>query len=239
MKKAVLIIHGFVGSLYDNEYLMNYLNLDGKFSVFARTLPGHQHGDNYQKVEYEEWIKFIDYWIEEIKSYGYKDIYLIGHSMGGVLAGYAASKHKEVKKVVFINAAYYYLNLKQNKIDILNNKDYKDYIEVFDRVIHTSIPFFLEFTKLVKNYHNCLENVLADCLILQSKDDQVVPIENGENIYKAIKSNKKYLTYLEGDRHGIFFGDMNNNERKKEIAEYIRLFLRGGYKWKRIWKEKI
>ena len=37
MKKAVLLIHGFVGSLYDNEYLMNYLELDKKFDVFAYT----------------------------------------------------------------------------------------------------------------------------------------------------------------------------------------------------------
>ena len=41
MRKAVLIIHGFVGCLGDNEYLMNYLTFDRKFDVFSRTLPGH------------------------------------------------------------------------------------------------------------------------------------------------------------------------------------------------------
>ena len=50
MKKAILIVHGFVGTLYDNEYLMNYLELDKEFNVFARTLPGHHTNDNYQKV---------------------------------------------------------------------------------------------------------------------------------------------------------------------------------------------
>ncbi len=237
--KAVLIIHGFVGSLYDNEYLTNYLNLDRKFNVFARTLPGHHTNDNYQKVEYTEWLKFVDNWIEEIISYGYKSIYVIGHSMGGILAGYLASKYPEVKKVVFLNAAFHYLNFKQNKIDIINNKDYKDYLEVLTRVIKTSIPFFLEFTKLVKDKQSCLNRITCDALVLQSNADQVVPIENGVLIFNNLKSKSKYLTYLEGERHQVFFGDLNDLERKKEIAEYIRIYLRGGLKWKMNYKEKI
>ena len=239
MKKAILIIHGFVGSLYDNEYLMNYLELDNRFKVFAKTLPGHHINDNYQKVEYMEWITCVDSWIQELIHYGYKSIYVIGHSMGGVLAGYLATKYKEVKKVVFLNAAFHYLNLKQNKVDIVNNKDYKDYLEVLTRVIHTSIPFFLEFTKLVKEYNSCIQQITCDALVLQSNKDQVVPIENGIMIYDGLKSNDKYLTYLEGDRHQLFFGDNKDMSRKKEIAEYIRLFLRGGRTWKQIWKEKI
>lgn len=239
MRKAVLVIHGFVGTLYDNEYLTNYLNLDRKFDVFARTLPGHHTNDNYQKVEYTAWIKFVDSWIEEIISYGYKSIYVIGHSMGGILTGHLASKYPEVKKIVFLNAAFHYLNFKQNKIDIINNKDYKDYLEVLTRVVRTTIPFFLEFTKLVKKEQNCLEKITCDTLILQSDADQVVPLENGKLIYDKLKSQNKYLTYLDGEKHQLFFGDLNNLDRKKEMAEYIRIFLRGGYKWKHIWKEKI
>lgn len=239
MRKAILVIHGFVGTLYDNEYLTNYLNLDRSFDVFARTLPGHHTNDNYQKVEYTEWIKFVDNWIEEIISYGYKNIYVVGHSMGGILTGHLASKYKEVKKIVFLNAAFHYLNFKQNKIDIINNKDYKDYLEVLTRVIRTTIPFFLEFTKLVKSEQDCLKNITCDTLILQSNKDQVVPIENGIKIYESINSKNKYLTYLDGERHQVFFGDLYNLDRKREIAEYIRLFLKGGYKWKKNWKEKI
>ena len=239
MKKAVLIIHGFVGSLYDNEYLMNYLEVDLKFKVFSRTLPGHHRCDNYQKTNYSEWLRFCDLWINEIISYGYKDIYVIGHSMGGILAGYLGSKYKEVKKIVFLNAAYYYLNFKQNKIDIINNKDYKDYVEVFDRVVHTSIPFFLEFTKLVKSEQNTLNKVYTESLVLQSNEDQVVPKENGIKIMENLGSNNKYLTYLNGERHGVFEGNLNNLDRKKELAEYIRIFLRGGLKWKKNYKKTI
>ena len=238
-RKAVLIIHGFVGCLYDNEYLMNYLELDNKFDVFARTLPGHYENDNYQKVTYQDWIKFTDDSIQNLIKFGYHEIYLIGHSMGGVLASLFATKYKEIKKIVLINAAFNYLNLKQNKVDILENKDYKDYLEVFDKILHTSIPFFLEFVKLVKEHHNTLKSVYKESLILQSDSDQVVPIENGIKIYDDLGSKNKYLTYLKQARHEILNGEDENIERKKEIAEYIRLFLKGGYKWRKTWKEKI
>ena len=75
--------------------------------------------------------------------------------------------------------------------------------------------------------------------MLQSDKDQVVPVENGFEIYDYLGSNKKYLTYLTNERHVVFNGKEENLERKKEIAEYIRLFLRGGLKWKKIWKDKI
>ena len=239
MKRAVLIIHGFVGSLYDNEYLMNYLELDKKFDVFARTLPGHHETFNYQKVGFTDWTNYVEGEVIKLIKFGYKEIYLIGHSMGGVLSGCLATKFKQIKKIVFINAAFNYLNLKQNKVDILENKDYKDYLEVFDKVLHTSIPFFLEFVKLVKANHDCLKNVYQEVLVLQSDIDQVVPIENGVEIYKNLGSKRKYLTYLKEERHAVFEGNDEALERKKELAEYIRLFLRGGFKWKKIMKEKI
>ena len=240
MKKAILIIHGFIGTISDNEYLQNYLTYDSNFDVFSKTLPGHfKNNEDYQKVEYLEWIKFVDLEITELINHGYKSIYVIGHSMGGILAGYAASKYKEVKKVVFLNAAYTYLNLKQTKVDILENRDYKDYIEVFSRVLHTSFPFFLELVKLVKEYYGCLKDIKADALILQSDMDQVIPIETPMEIYNTIKSQEKYVTYLEGERHMIFDGSLENRSRKHEIAEYIRIFLNGGNKWRNIWKEKI
>lgn len=239
MKKAVLVIHGFVGSLYDNEYLMNYLQFDFKFDVFAKTLPGHHETNNYQKVTFLDWINFVSEAVCDLITMGYQDIYLIGHSMGGVLASYLASKYKQIKKIVFINAAFNYINLKQNKIDILTNKDYKDYIDIFDKALHTSIPFFLEFVKLVKEYHLTLDKICCDTLILQSTIDELIPIENGLVIYDHIKSRNKYLTYLENEKHIVFQGDNLNQERKKLIAEYVRLFLRGEYKWKKIWKERI
>ena len=94
-------------------------------------------------------------------------------------------------------------------------------------------------SKLVKEYYSCLKDIKVDALILQSDMDQVIPIETPMEIYNTIKSQEKYVTYLEGERHMIFDGSLENRSRKHEIAEYIRIFLNGGNKWRNIWKEKI
>ena len=57
--------------------------------------------------------------------------------------------------------------------------------------------------------------------------------------FDEINSNHKYLTYLDKERHTVFYGNKDNLDRKKVIAEYIRIYLKGGLKWKKTWKEII
>ena len=94
-RKAVLVIHGFAGGTYDQEELANYLELNRNFDVFQFTLPGHDR--NLSKVKHLEWMEASEKQIEWLINRGYKSIYLIGHSMGGVIATYLASKYTQVK----------------------------------------------------------------------------------------------------------------------------------------------
>lgn len=232
-RKAILIIHGFTGNLCDNEYLMNYLEYEPKFDVFARTLPGHDKG-RFSKAKYSEWINFVDGQISELKAKGYKKIYVVGHSMGGVLASYLAANYKEVKKLVLVNAAFDYINLKQNRIDLLANKDFEKYNHMLEKAARTSLMFVLEFTKLVKKYQGVLQKIFCKTLILCSDADEIIPLETGTNIYNKLESKKKHLTILKGCSHIALAG-----ERKEEISEYICLFLKGGLKWKRNMKKEL
>ena len=54
-RKAILIIHGFGGGTYDEEYLANRLELVHNFDVYSFTLPGHD--TNATKIKMEDWIK--------------------------------------------------------------------------------------------------------------------------------------------------------------------------------------
>ena len=118
-KKAILLIHGFVGGNYDYENLPNELQLYRNFDVFTFTLPGHEK-TVVKGVKYQEWL---DASVEKIKfliENNYKEIYLIGHSMGGVIATYLASKYTEVKKLVLVAPAFRYFYFKDGKINIKN-----------------------------------------------------------------------------------------------------------------------
>lgn len=232
-RKAIFIIHGFTGNLYDNEYLMNYLEYDREFDVYAKTLPGHDR-DRFCDAKYTDWVRFVDNEINYLVSLGYRTIYVVGHSMGGVLASYVASRHKEVKKLVLINAAFDYINLKQNKLDIITNKDFSKYNHLLEKLLRTSIGFFIEFTKLVKKHKSVLSDVTCETLVLQSDGDEIIPFETGNEIYEKLNSDKKYLTTVRDCSHVALV-----TERKEDISEYIRLFLKGGRKWKKNMKDVL
>ncbi len=135
LRKAVLLIHGFTGNLYDNEYLMNYLEYEPSLDIYAKTLPGHDR-DRFSDCKYNEWVNFVSSEIDNLKKNGYRTIYVIGHSMGGILASITASKYKEVKKLVLVNAAFDYFNFKQNKIDLIE-KNFNKYKGLFDKAMRT------------------------------------------------------------------------------------------------------
>ena len=231
-RKAIIIIHGFTGNLYDNEYLMNYLECDSSFDVFAKTLPGHNK-DRFSDATIDDWKNSVDEEIKNLIHNGYRTIYVVGHSMGGILACYIASRYREVKKIVFVNAAFDYLNFKQNRKDI-KDKDFSKYSNLWQKALRTSPIMVNEFRKLVKESNNFLPKVSCDTLILRSIRDEIVPYEVGDIIYNSIKSKNKYITDIKDASHVVLSGN-----KKEIVSEYIMLFLKGGLRWKKNIKKEI
>lgn len=225
-KKAILIVHGFAGGTYDEEELANYLELNRGFDVFQFTLPGHKK--NLSKVEHQEWISAGEEQVEWLIRNGYNKIYLIGHSMGGVIATYLASKYREVKKLVLAAPAFHYLNVIKNDLNVgkslkIAPKIIKDYgsDEVIARMLKLDISVIKEFMDLVKHYYDYPKLVICKVLILQGKKDNLVPVSSSEYVYNNIKSSKKKLVLLEDVTHDIF-----RNEKKEEIFKLVEKFLK-------------
>lgn len=226
-RTAIVIIHGFTGNLYDNEYLANYLELNPMYDVYAKTLPGHNK-DRFSKATKEDFIKSVDDEINVLINAGYKKIYVIGHSMGGILTAYLAGKYKEIKKIVLINAAFLYANTKQG-----DSNDSKFRI-IVDKLMRTSPGIFMEFNKLVKESKKYLNGINCETLILRSMKDEVVPKEAADLIYKTIPCTKKYLTNIKDGKHTVL------SSNKKEVTSiYIEQFLKGGRTWKKNMKKEI
>lgn len=225
-KKAILIIHGFAGGTYDEEELANYLELNKNFDVFQFTLPGHER--NLSKVEHQEWISSSEQQIEWLIKNGYNKIYLIGHSMGGVIATYLASKYKEVKRLVLAAPAFHYLNVIKDELNFgkslkIAPKIIKDYgsDEVIARMLKFNVTVIKEFMDLVKDYYDYPKYVNCKVLILQGKNDSLVPVSSSEYVYHNIKSKRKKLVILEGVTHDIF-----RTEKKEQIFKLVEKFLK-------------
>lgn len=235
-RKAVLIIHGYAGGVYDEESLQYKLNPNWNLDVYNFTLPGHESNLS-SNIKYIDWIKSVDEHIEYLIDVGYKTIYVVGHSMGGVLATHAAVKYKEVKKVVLAAPAFQYLDEDDkilDKIDSLIKNGFniiKTYNgkEIISRMLKVSIPMTLEFAKLIEVSQDLPSKLNKPVLIFQGKEDDIVPVTSSELVYNRAR-NKKWLVYLEKANHDVFKAS-NVNEINSEIEKF---FKRRNYKANKI-----
>ena len=224
-KKAVLIIHGFAGGTYDEEPLANYLELSPKFDVFSFTLPGHDVKDK-RKATKEEWIDASEKQLKFLIDNGYKTIYLVGHSMGGVIATHLAKTHKEVKRLVLVAPAFTSLASKEEggllgavlKIpDIIKAYSYNEF---FTRVNKLPLRSEKEFFKLIDEYKNDIFDINIPTMFVHGTKDQLVPIKSSEKLYDKLKSKKKVFITVNDYYHDVFKG-----EKCENICFYIKRFL--------------
>lgn len=211
-RKAVLIIHGFAGGTYDQEILANFLELNRKLDVYAFTLPGHDVKAR-DKATCDAWIKESEKQLKYLIDNGYKKIYLIGHSMGGVIACYLATKYKEVSRLVLAAPAFSCLASKEEggflNAALKGPSLIKTYStdEFFTRIKKLPITAVPEFMKLVKKYQSSPESIKIPVLLLHGNLDQIVPISSSENIYTKFTNNKKIFITVDEYYHDLFKGE--------------------------------
>jgi len=229
-RKAILLVHGFAGGVWDYGKLGNNLQLYLDFDVFSFTLPGHDKLV-ISKVKKEDWINEAEKQIEVLIKKGYKKIYVIGHSMGGVIACHLACKYKEVKKLVLAAPAFRYFTFKNDKLDLIASikstpEIIKDYTldVVISRLFKVPATTALEFMSLVKEQEQTPCNITCPTLILQGKDDKIVPVDSSKYVHENIKSKVNHLYTLDNVTHDVF-----TSPRYDEIEKIVIKFLRNTY----------
>lgn len=226
-RKAILLIHGFAGGNYDYSSLGNDLQLYRDFDVYTFTLPGHDK-TIIKNVTSEDWIKSAENQIEILIKRGYKNIYVIGHSMGGVIAVHLAKKYPQVKKLVLASPAFRYFTFKNDKLDILASlkqtpKLFKDYDpgSILSRIFKMPLQTTLEFTKLVNTHKNDVKDINCPILLLWGTNDEIVPLDSVNYVSKNVKSNSVLIYKINKVTHDTF-----KNDRYLEILKIITTFLK-------------
>ena len=226
-RKAILIIHGFAGGVYDQEILNHELELVWNYDVFTFTLPGHEDIKD-KNIKYEEWVEKAEYELNYLLDNGYTNIYLVGHSMGGVIAGYLASKYKQVKKLVLVAPAFRHYGYEDGTFSLKNavvkgNKiiDQYGFKLVANRFFKLPTAYITEFRKLVTSNQETCKDIHIPTLIFRGTEDEIVPEDSIELIYNQIDNKYKKVVHLEGITHDVF-----REELKKEACDLIKDFLK-------------
>ncbi len=235
-KKAVLLIHGIAGGIFDLEELQRSLELNYNFDTYSYTLKGHDDYYEFDHLTYKDWLKQSDDMIKFLLDNGYTKIYVIGHSMGGVIASYLASKYKEITKVVLLSPAFKYMVFKDNNLDIVsslkklpNILDGYSKKQLISRFTKFPVSVSKEFIKLIDNCYDCIKKVKVPILIIHGNDDLIAPIESSVYAYNSCLSNCKILEKISGVNHSIL-----KNKKKNMIISDINNFLLHNIKSKNI-----
>ncbi|WP_251555313.1 alpha/beta hydrolase [Neobacillus muris] len=209
-----LCLHGFTGAPYEVEPLVTYLQERTDWVFRVPTLPGHGETLSLKGIRYQQWMDSAE---EELK--GLMEIcdkvYVIGFSMGGMIASFLAASY-QVDKLVLLSAAAYYIHPRQLAEDV--RKIMKDLIggqlaenKLFFRyrkkVIETPMSAVFEFRKLVSSVKPLLPIISSPVFIAQGESDGIVPPKSAEYLYRTIGSNKKELSFIRNSKHHICYCD--------------------------------
>lgn len=205
-----LCIHGFTGAPSEIDPLVQYLKKQTDWKLAVPTLPGHGEALELKGVQYKQWIEHAEQELEELL-HTCEKVYVVGFSMGGMIASYLAVKFP-VEKLVLLSAAAYYVNPKQLLADIgLMVKDlYRGRLlenELFLRykrkLKETPVAATLQFRQLVNYIRPLLPQVSVPTFIAQGEIDGIVPPKTAQYLYNHIRSSSKKLCYLKNSKHLI------------------------------------
>jgi carboxylesterase len=223
-----LLIHGFTGGPYEVEPLAEYLSEKTEWEIIVPTLPGHGETLSLKGIKHAEWIEHPEEELKHLIS-TCDSVYVIGFSMGGLIASYLSVKYN-VDKLVLLSAAAYYLNFKQLTKDIgnlikeglqgkiLENELYNRYKY---KVSNTPFLSAYEFKKVVRVARPILKNVRIPTFIAQGENDGIVPPRSAKYIYETISSEEKNLYFSSKAAHLICHSE-DNHELFGEIYHFLQ-----------------
>ncbi len=237
--KAVILIHGFLTNYLDFAPIIPYLEKEYDY-VSKYIVPGHDIPPNYKLFRVKDTFDTLLKTYDELKK-DYKDIDVIGFSMGGALASYLQSV-REVSKLVLLSPANKYLNfsLLHNRLQfrhLLNTISDKQEKELNKEIFNNNdkVAMKMMLKELLPNYniHNlktfmdivkiCNKELLAitcPSLIIWGKLDQLVPYSSVKYLYD-ISLNKKELVIYDDISHLMLLSENN-----QKIIDKIMYFLK-------------
>lgn len=234
---TIIFTHGLA------EYSKSYIEIAEFFqskgyNVITYDLRGH--GKSYGKRGYVDSYKDYVSDLNELVIYAKKKskkVYLVGHSMGGIITNIYAATYNNVDGIIISSSPTNYLNsiksirfvpkvlinnkkLKTNFDDsklVANNTYIKDefdldyvYLKIATEVLIKGIK------RLKKSYYK----YTLPALFLYSQKDLLVDYSNGQYIMDHIASKDKQLNVYSNSNHNIF-NDIEKHQIYNDMLKWL------------------
>ncbi|MBM7582793.1 carboxylesterase [Caldicoprobacter guelmensis] len=203
-KIGCLLIHGLGGRPAEVAPLAKYMQARG-ITTFSAQLKGHTgNKSDLQGVSYREWIESGERAFEQLSRFC-QDIFIVGFSMGGLIAANLPHSHN-IKGVITVNTPIYPVNFSsmvKNLVDDLKAGKF-DYLRscILSSI---KIPFsaLIEFLKLLNNTKFKFKDLCYPLFVAQAMEDDVVLPKSALYIYHNTNSPNKIIKFYQRANHFI------------------------------------
>ena len=234
--KAILMIHGYIGSPTDYGRLPKILHALG-YTISVPLLPGHGRDPReFSKVTSQELIDFVNAEYEKLEQ-THDEVIVIGFSMGGALATLLANQHA-FKRLVLLAPYYeiahqwYYLLPAETYSNTF--APYVPYVyrpKLFKQINdRTSIDKIIDYDfistkgsqaviELGKEARKSAKNIKARTLVIHSWKDKATDYKTSKEIAGELDSLEKFIS-LEKSNHMILW-DYESEIVENEILNFL------------------
>lgn len=222
--RGCLMIHGFTSSPFDLRPLSKHLHSCG-FTVQEVLLPGHGTGfQDMAKYGWSDWLRAVEDGLAKLLN-RCSSVWLLGFSMGGILAVLAASRNP-VAGLVSISAPIWPQANRAKYAFIF--KHFVKYTDLgkgpgqkipswrYQQVTLKSIDDLMQLIKLGKG---ALPKVYVPTLVVQGLDDQTVKPKSASFIYTKLGAETKELFFLPGDH--LLLLESTHEKVCKRVSAFI------------------
>jgi len=233
-EKGVVLLHGFTGTPSEMKFLGQRIFERG-FSISIPRYPGH--GTKLEEMvrsSARDWYVSAREAYIELKDYC-SEVFIVGLSMGGIL-GIKLAREFPVKKLALLSVPAF---IKEKSIYLT------PIIGIFKKILWRTDPTKGVRCEEARSHHVCyntgipirqswqllrmlkgamwhLGEVRSDVLLIQSRNDSVIPQHSIDYLFKRLGSEKKEKVLLERSDHTITI-----DFEKEQVADTIITFLGG------------
>lgn len=222
-----LLLHGTGGgTTWDLKEFAHTLHSKTGFTIWLPALKGFgTQPENLKDVTFSDWMTDAMSGLTKLQQ-DCNQIFIVGHSMGGLLALILASERKDINAVITWAAPISTRIRKLTFFPIIIR------IPILKRIIPKQIPtgrteliekgwvgydwlpssiglLILEGFKLLRQ---SLYKISCPAFIIQGTKDESVSDRSAQDIFDAIKSKEKEIWYVEGAPHAIMTDDTYKTE---------------------------
>lgn len=230
---GLLLIHGFTGSCAEMSLLGDYFHQRG-YTVHAPLLKGHgTRAEDLERTTADDWWASVLEGYQRLKRADTSNLFVIGLSMGGLLALKLAANQPVQGVVAMAAPVFVYERLiglsrwvypiyrYQKHIGRDPNPEVEAYKWSYDR---TPVKSAAHLYRLMKEVKRLLPRIQVPALIMQGTRDRTVSPRSAQYIYDALGSTDKQLRWYSNSGH-ILTLDRERQQVFEEVEEFIRRCL--------------